>query len=212
MIDKQHTLVGRSGFALIMSLLVVSVVITAGLTILDVSIKQVRLSGNAKDSEIAFSATTAGLECGRYWRRGLTDVMENVSGGAPDNVTGVSCFDIGSTPSTVSPVEVNGVSGGGRAYVYNKEFSWGSGVDARCSKVTTMIIVSDPGAASSIVLSQSGQNNDMREFFPGYPDTVTSKTCPAAGICTVMSARGYNRSCSMINSPGTIEREVLLEY
>lgn len=205
----------RTGFALIMSLLVVSVVITAGLTILDISIKQVRLSGNAKDSEIAFSAATAGLECGRYWRRVRSDEMENSNAGGPDSLVNIFCFDMPSSPVTVVPVSLVGVSGGGSGYVYDYEFSWGAGVNARCSKITTMVIVSAPAATSSMQIETHASNDYMRKFFPGYPDTgagIEFKSCPPAGICTVMTTRGYNRSCSTINSPGTIVREVLLEY
>lgn len=208
-------MVHRTGFALIMSLLVVSVIITAGLTILDISIKQVRLSGSAKDSEIAFSATTSGLECARYWRRVRSNQMENTNGGTPDAATSLTCFGVSATPSSPSGTELTGVSNGGRAYVYDYEFSWGSGVDARCTKITTMVIASAAAATSSVQIEPHASNDFMREFFPGYPDTSTSiefKNCPPAGICTVISSRGYNRSCSTINSPGTIEREVLLEY
>jgi hypothetical protein len=205
MIDNLSQSSRRAGFALIMSLLVVSVVITAGLTILDVSIKQVRLSGNAKDSETAFSAANAGLECGRYWRRVRSDVMENTSTGPPDNAANMTCFGTSTEPSPVAPVEVTGVGGGGRAYVYDYRYSWGSGVDSRCSKITTMVIVSGAAATSTISLAS------MQQYLPGYPGSVSTKSCPPSGICTVLSSRGYNRSC-ISNSPGTIEREVLLEY
>jgi Tfp pilus assembly protein PilX len=215
MIDK-YLFTRKTGFALIMSLLVVSVVITAGLTILDVSIKQVRLSGNAKDSEIAFSATSAGLECGRYWRRSLSNAMENTNGGTPDTAVGITCFQ---RPAiNVTPVEVTGVTNNGRAYVYDYEFTWGTGVDARCTKITTMVIMSTSSATSSIRIEASPPNDNMLMFIPGYPDNAALatefKNCPPAGICTVISSRGYNRSCTpaSINSPGTIEREVLLEY
>ena len=51
-----------------MSLIVVSVVISIGLVVLDLTLKQLRLSTNSKDSETAFHATNAAMECARYWR------------------------------------------------------------------------------------------------------------------------------------------------
>lgn len=70
----------ETGFALLMTLIVVSVVVSIGLTVLDLSIKQVRLSTNAKESEIAFHAANAGMECARYWRRAASTTVER--GGA----------------------------------------------------------------------------------------------------------------------------------
>ena len=49
----------QSGFALLMTLVVVSVIISIGVSVLDLSVKQVRLSTNAKESEAAFHAANA---------------------------------------------------------------------------------------------------------------------------------------------------------
>jgi Tfp pilus assembly protein PilX len=67
----------QAGFALLISLLVVGVVISVGLSILDLSIKQVRLASNATESEKAFHAANAGIECARYWRRVLSMQIED---------------------------------------------------------------------------------------------------------------------------------------
>ena len=66
----------ESGFALLITLIVVGVVLSVGLSILDLSIRQVRLSTNAKESELAFHAANAGMECARYWRRASSSEME----------------------------------------------------------------------------------------------------------------------------------------
>ncbi|MFW6210467.1 MAG: hypothetical protein ACOC4E_03185, partial [Patescibacteria group bacterium] len=55
-----------SGFALLITLLVVGVVLAVGAVLLDLTIKQVQLSSTAKDSEIAFHAANAGMECARF--------------------------------------------------------------------------------------------------------------------------------------------------
>ena len=56
-----------------MSLIVVSVVISIGLVVLDLTLKQLRLSTNSKDSETAFHAANAAMECARYWRNEKND-------------------------------------------------------------------------------------------------------------------------------------------
>ena len=82
----------KTGFALLISLIVVSVVLSVGLVILDLTIKQVRLAATTADSETAFHAANAGMECARYWRRNLDDAA--LLGG---NINSVECFGVSST-------------------------------------------------------------------------------------------------------------------
>src|SRR6056297_3030355 len=88
----------QSGFALLVSLIVVSVVVSVGLVLLDVTIKQLRLSSNSTDSEIAFHAANAGMECAQFWRRDLSDAIQGdqfASTPEPSgaNMPNVICFD-----------------------------------------------------------------------------------------------------------------------
>lgn len=55
------------GFTLLYSVLVASLLLSIGLAILNISIKEVMLSGSARDSQLAFYAADAGLECALYW-------------------------------------------------------------------------------------------------------------------------------------------------
>lgn len=56
------------GFVLFMSLLVSSIMLTAGLFISRIIIRQISLATIQRDSQKAFFAADAGLECGRYWK------------------------------------------------------------------------------------------------------------------------------------------------
>lgn len=187
------------GFALLMTLLIISVIISVGLTILDVTIKQVRLSGSAKDSEVAFHAASAGVECARYWRRISFAEME----AGQDNVE-YDCFGAAAEddPTTIS------VTGGaaGTAYHYEHEISSLVGTaEARCSEMDTLIIVADPAATTTL--------GNVKNHIAGYPEP-DEIDCPAGGICTVIASRGYNRSCPTTGGfpAGTIQREILLEF
>jgi len=53
----------EKGFALLMTLLIISVVLSVALTTLSLSIKQTRLATDTRDAEVAFHAANAGLEC-----------------------------------------------------------------------------------------------------------------------------------------------------
>jgi len=191
----------QTGFALLMTLIVVGVVVAIGISVLDLSLKQVRLSTNAKDSEIAFHAANAGMECARYWRRVDALIMER--GGAINPV----CFSgtLVGTPSVVSLSNVNGVSvANGEAFLYNYALTWQGG--ERCSEVTALVASSTSSGAG---LTITGVNLLM----DGFPDGTT-KTCDAGERCTVLSVRGYNKPCSPTASYeyGTVQREVLLQF
>lgn len=182
----------ESGFALLMALVVVSVVVSIGLTVLELSLKQIRLSTNSRDSETAFHATNAGLECARYWRIDATGVIESGNNFSP-SCFGVSVGQVSSSNVTVSS---------GTAYLYQFDVSWGDASAPRCSRIGILAINSP--------IADTAQVSTMQSIFPGYPYGST-KTCIEGGRCTVISSRGYSRACNDINQSGTIERQVLLE-
>jgi Tfp pilus assembly protein PilX len=186
----------QQGFALLMTLIVVTVVLAIGITVLDVSTKQLRLSTNAKDSEIAFQAANAGMECARYIRRDAADDIENGLAISP----APTCFRASPYSNTRSQI-TDTVSGDGVVYKYDYSFSWVSGT--RCSEITTLVASSTASGSGLII-------DDMTTLIPGYP--TSQKACAAGEVCTVLSVRGYNKGCSTSYGYGTVEREVLLQF
>lgn len=205
MVDKQKQ---QSGFALLVSLIVVAAVLSIGLAILDLSIKQVRLAATTKDSEIAFHAANAGMECARFWRRDQSAEMTEGS-----DTAAIECFSATAAevdPSNNSDVSGAGVvsdagtadtNGSGDAYVYEYEFTWNS--NQSCTTITTVVAVSS--------LSNGVDVTNMQTLIPGYSEGDTL-SCPVSSQCTAVSVQGYNRPCSQKTSFGTIQREVLLEF
>ena len=188
----------QTGFALLITLIVVGVVVAIGVSVLDLSLKQVRLSTNAKDSEIAFHAVNAGMECARYWRR--VDALTMERGGA---ITPV-CFSGTVTSNTVTPLNAsNGVSSAnGEAFIYKYAITWQGG--ERCSEVTALV-------ASTTTMGGGLSITGMDTLVQGYPAGNT-KICAAGERCTVLSVRGYNKPCNNVTSFGTVQREVLLQF
>jgi len=169
---------------------VVSVVVSVGLTVLDLTMKQMRLSTNSKESEIAFHAANASLECARYLRIFQSDDME---AGTPVPMT---CFGV--SAGNVTPTSIVA----GHAYLYSPSgFTWGTAPTQRCSLMKVLVIVSDSAATTTV--------SNMKTIMPGYPDN--DKYCEPGGRCTVISALGYSSTCSNVGTMGTVEREVLLE-
>ncbi len=197
---KKNKIQREGGFALLMTLIVVTVVIAIGLTVLDLSTKQIRLSTNAKDSEISFHAANAGMECARYWRRAASGYMENGDSINPN------CF-VGST-RTISgannPRTITDFSGNGEVYRYEYSFTWAG--DTRCSEITTLVASSSANGTGLTI-------NNMNDLIPGYPGGVSDeKDCAAGERCTVLSVRGYNKPCGSTTGYGTVQREVLLQF
>lgn len=57
----------KKGFVLAFSLLISSIVLVLAFGIFNILLKQIILTGSAKDSQIAFYAADAGAECALYW-------------------------------------------------------------------------------------------------------------------------------------------------
>ncbi len=195
MVDNKKS---QSGFALLVSLIVVGAVLSIGLVILDLSIKQVRLAATTKDSEIAFHAANAGMECARFWRRNQNQEMINGSTTDP-----INCFNT-AVGAVAADAVTPDVTGDGRAYKYAYQIDWNS--NQSCTVITTVVAVAELSGAGVTV-----DNMTDVDMIPGYPDGDTL-SCGASSQCTVVSVQGYNRSCAQRASFGTIQREVLLEF
>jgi type II secretory pathway pseudopilin PulG len=202
----------QSGFALLVSLIVVSVVVSIGLALLDVTIKQLRLSSNSTDSEIAFHAANAGIECSQYWRRKLADTIEGDQFALPTAVPpggsiagSLNCFGVNDDNSEYATISVP-ISGAGDAVLYQYEFSWAGG--NRCSEVDMLVVTTDVFGTIDAQIDYS--DISAIGVLPGYP-TGQDLNCQIGSFCTVISSKGYNKSCAQKNSFGTVQREVLLE-
>jgi hypothetical protein len=178
-----------SGFALLITLVIISVVISIGVTLIDLTIKQLRLANSSKDSETAFHAANAGVECIRYWRNSASSQFET------GLAVAVTCFNVAATSSVPLSLGTAGV------YRHDLEITWGPNTD-RCSRIRMITLSSEPDSAG---VSYSG----IPAVIAGYPDA--SKTCVAGGRCSIISVQGYNRPCNLTSELGSIQREVLLD-
>ncbi len=205
----------EAGFALLISLIVVGVVLSVGMTILDLSTKQVKLATNTRDSEVAFHAANAGSECAQYTRRAF---KTNMRDGLPIEPV---CF--GYDPSEVdeddpvrnfnrnSEIDGSDIDGeDGQVFQYKYVFTWGKKEAVRCSAVNTVILKA--GLDEDLTLF------NVPEFMFGFPDQDPDPNnedfdflCNAGTLCTLMSIKGYNKPCTSTSTYGTVQREVLLQ-
>jgi len=200
---NKNILKRKGGFALLITIMVVSVVVAVTLAIVELSMKQLELSVNSVDSELAFQAANAGLECARFWRRDQSDEFEN-----GDPVT-FDCFDQ-STTSNDSALTIT-QTGVGEVYLYNAELSWGAAPFERCSQMDIIsMVVPATTTPPGVTLGNGTGSNSLKRVLAGYPSNST--TCDPGGQCTIMSVTGYSSSCINKNQSGTQRREILLEF
>ena len=89
----------KGGFALLFSVLVSSLLLTIGLSILNISIKELAISTASKQYIYAFYAADSGLECAKYWdtKEGL--IPNLIEGKNPGRTGGVVVCGGGSSQS-----------------------------------------------------------------------------------------------------------------
>ena len=57
----------KQGFTLIIAVLISSIILSIGLSMFNISIKQSILSATARESQSSFFAADSGIECASYW-------------------------------------------------------------------------------------------------------------------------------------------------
>lgn len=112
----------QRGFTVLIASLVGAVVLAIGLSILAITLKQIKLSGLVKESETAFQAAHAGNECIQYWDHSTTN------GGR---------FDVGTTSQTIRcfGIDQSTISGPISGEEQRYDWTWGSPTSV-CSSVS----------------------------------------------------------------------------
>jgi hypothetical protein len=188
------------GFALLITILVLSVVVAVTLAIVELSIKQLKLSVDSTDSEIAFHAANAGLECARYTRR-----KESANFEAGSNVT-FNCFGNNEVVARQASLGLSatGIGPDGAVYRYKQDIEWGTAPNERCTSMDIIAMI----ATTTVTLGGAGSNS-LTTKINGYENDT--KDCVAGERCTIMSVTGYSSPCTATSSAGTLRREILLE-
>lgn len=183
----------EKGFALLVTLVVVSVVLAIGLSLLFVTTRQYVLAVMANESEKAFQASQIGLECLRYWRNQpdvVSQFLRDQSYPDPIECAGVSS----------SVIESSGTpfSGGHWLYYYLYRFNLAGD---RC--VEPAIYIAD-------MRNYTGSEDEL--IIPISNEGLSSIRCAAGTVCTAIFARGFNRPCNQLDSIYAIQREITIQF
>jgi hypothetical protein len=177
--------VAANGFALLITIVIISVVLAVGISLLNITVKQINLSITGRDSEVAFHAAQGGVECVQQ----LLNETDYISG-AP--LSGpVACLGNSSPLNT-------GISGDGvnnsNVYEYQFEVSWNNGDLDVCTQTDIYLFDATSGALSETFTNQG----------------IVTFNCAAGEYCVAVFSRGYNRACTQLNSLRTVQREITI--
>lgn len=183
------------GFVLLLTLVVVSIVLAIGLSMLQITMKQLTLSNIARESEIAFHAASTGIECMQYYR-GLPSTREVLLNEDEDTSDAsppiLPCGDLVALTSEAN----HDIDVGNDEYIYNYQYRYQL-PSGQCLE-TSMYLVDGRDASSDITTTVS--------------EGLEEISCETGSVCTTIFSRGYNRGCGDIGSIFTVQRELTIEY
>ena len=182
--NKTHN--SEPGFALIMALIISSVVLSIGLSMLSITIKQVDLVATARESEIAFQAASLAMDCALMTRIRESTALATTS---PTTNLNFDCGDINQPASHSTP-------GGADRHQYVADFDWNNSTGKDLKMVITMFVI--------------GENASNRT----YNKNDFSATCNPNIYCTYIFTEGYNRSQAEITAGASfsVQRELTAEF
>lgn len=197
---KHHQ--SKRGIALLITLLTVSVLLGVTASLLNTSVRQYQLSNIAKDSEVAFQAASAGMEC-IYWHDHdgypVSKFGVNGDGSSRAKIPTLDCMGETDSDGDSGPDSGDGVESGEEQRF---QFSWGASGHEVCSEISIYKFYDDGTDGDTVGDDMSSVTN-----LPS-PDE-----CVEGLECTVMRARGYNAPCASLGSGNrVIEREIVQHY
>src|SRR5581483_9987816 len=84
---------GNKGFAMLFAVLVASLLLAIGISIFNLTVKELILSSSGRESQFAFYAADTGAECAIYWDFKGVDIFATSTDTRSPNPTNPDCVD-----------------------------------------------------------------------------------------------------------------------
>ncbi len=159
------------GFVLLIAVITSAIVLAMGFSILNITLKEFQLANVSRDSEFAFYAADAGIECATYWDESNAGGVFNIGVAPPAAVTCMGVSQGLDPSSTYGSTIASGETG----VLY---FDWGGGATPPlCAKVTVQKLSGPPSTcpagATCTTVKSSGYNRSCAVVQAGNdPRTV----------------------------------------
>lgn len=183
----QDKIKNKKGFALMLTLIVLSVVIAVTLSLVELSIKKLQLSIDTRDSEQVFHAATTAMECGMYLRNRNPDAFIDWTAGR-SSAPRLNCFGLNLLPDTVQDRSGNNSIGLYSRFNYSIPNVNIGGNEPNYLYIEVHILNAQTLTGAS--MSRSGISS------------LGPVTCARGSVCTVVIARAYNRATAPVSGGG----------
>lgn len=180
--DKKNINKEKKGFTLLFAVLVSTLVLAVGASIISMALRQVILSGVGRDSQFAFYASNTGIECALYWDLNSSFSFATSTDTPPSNGTNIICADY-STPTQVTE----------------------NSSDVNNFFATTKFTIEFDDVGINAEVNDFNPPYCVDVFVTKFATTTNGRS----RIATDILARGYN-TCE--DSPRRIERGLELSY
>lgn len=124
----------QRGFTILFAVLIASILLAIGIAIFDITVRELRLSSIARESQLAIYAADSGVECGLYWA---------LPAAGRSTFSTTSAISVNCNGQTINE-DIDGFSIGGRGYSATSTFQVTYGTAcAEISVATHLINASD---------------------------------------------------------------------
>lgn len=179
----------EKGFALLLAMIVSGIVVTIGVSILSITLKQVKLGIGTDNSERAFQAAAAGMDCLRYIRNEQFDnFTEN------NRTVSINCFDLSSQTMSDSLAGTDGQ----KPYrqQFQTQFDWDTGSENDiCMRFEVYVL-------NALTADKTWPTTDRG-----------SLDCDEGDICTFAFVQANNVACGDVTgNPRAVVRELSAKF
>ena len=199
-INKQKKL--NEGFALLLTLVVISVVLAIGLSLLQITVKQLSLSSLARESTVAIYSANTGIECMQYHRSVPATRAKFLRDDEINWPPSVQCADENPTWTQTQTLIDNDQGRFLYNYKYRYELAQGEAGTADDACVETSLYIADMRSATA----------DINYVVADEGLATIACDVNTSSICTTIFSRGFNRPCDQLDSIFTVQRELTITY
>jgi len=194
----------KSGFALLITIIMLGVIISVTLSMVRLSLQQLKLAVDGRDAEIAFQAASAGVEC---VRRIMTIASSTIQAGEPINQ---QCFE--GEPIQVSRLDLSDIGfrvpTNAQNFVHRYHFDGGVqwGDLPRCMTFELIVVNAED---REITIGGNPRQQRLTNVIASYPSN--SLLCPEGAVCHIAAVTGFSTRCGSREQSNTLRREILIE-
>ncbi len=145
----------QKGFTVLFSVIVSAIVLAIGISIANITLKQIIISSAGRESQIAFYAADSGAECAMYYDLKNTDIFNLISAPSSDSI---SCFNNTAEDSIDFDRPIDGSAATTTFTIYFKDLTSGNQTQL-CAKVSVgKHDFNSDGIADKTIIESRGYN------------------------------------------------------